>query len=176
MPEQPTAKRAKISPELTRRIIILGLKILAVFLSLYILLFRIFGFVRIDTNVMSPSMSGGDLAIIYHLNSDYSIGDTIIYRCGERNCIGRVVAKPGDAVNYNDGKMLVNGRTNDQKAYGNTALPANSTIVYPYNVGQDKLFVLGDNREETEDSRAFGAIDYSEVIGHIIGLFRTHDL
>ena len=176
MPEQSTAKHAKLPPELTRKIIILVAKIVAVLLVIYILLFRIFGFARIDTNVMSPSISGGDLAILYHLDSDYSVGDVVMYRCGERNCVGRVAAKAGDTVDYNNGKFTVNGHLDEQKAYGDNAIPENSSIKYPYRVGDKSIFVLGDNRNETEDSRSFGAINYSDVICRVIGLFRTHDI
>ena len=177
MPQEPTPKTARtLAPELRRKLILLGLKILGVALIIYILLFRIFGFVRIDTNAMSPSVKGGDLALIFHLNSEYAIGDIVNYRCGERECTGRIVAKEGDVISKEEGKVLINGHAEDRIIYGETIFPDNVKINYPYKVATEQFFVLGDNRGEYEDSRSFGAINKSEITSKVIGIFRTHDI
>ena len=162
--------------ELKRRLIILGIKILGVALIIYILLFRIYGFVRIDTNVMSPSVKGGDLALIFHLNGEYAIDDIVNYRCGERTCTGRIVAKEGDTISKEDGKLLINGHLEDRVIYTDTFFPDDAKISYPYKVAVEQFFILGDNRMEYEDSRSFGAINKSEIQSKVIGIFRTHDI
>ncbi len=172
---QPPKKVARVSPELRRRIVILCAKIVGIFLIFYILAFRIYGFIRIDTNVMSPTTKGGDLALIFHLNSDYSIGDVVSYKCEKRTCIGRVVAKAGDTIDINEeGKITINGHLEDLTTYGDYSFPENSTVSYPYKVADDLFFILGDNRNEWDDSRTFGAINKNEITGQIIGIFRTH--
>ena len=179
MQQKQTEKSAKtqaIKPELRRKLITLGAKLVGTILLLYILLFRIYGFVRIDTNVMSPNVRGGDLALMFHLMGDYSIGDVVTYHCGDRICVGRVAAKEGDVVNIKDSKVLVNGRPEENTAYGDDIYPDGSSVKYPYTVAKEQYFILGDNRNEYDDSRSFGAINKSEITSLIIGVFRTHEL
>ena len=174
--QEKTEKPASLTPELRRRLILLGVKILGVILFIYILLFRIFGFVRIDTNAMSPSIAGGDLALIFHLNNGYAVGDVVNYRCGERTCTGRIVAKSGDVISKEEGKLLIDGHLEDRVVYSDTIFPGNVAINYPYTVASEQYFILGDNRGEYEDSRSFGAINQSDISSKVIGIFRTHDI
>ena len=164
------------SAELRRKIIVLSAKVLVLLLSLYILLFRIYGIVRVDTNAMSPKISGGDTVFIFHLNQDYQSGDVIVYRHGDKQYVGRVVAKAGDTVDYSDGRFTVNGNSEDIISYGDSLLPSNSSVGYPYIVSSNQVFVMGDNRSDTDDSRSFGAINFSDIEGTIIGLFRSHGI
>jgi signal peptidase I len=173
--ETQKATRA-ITPELRRRIIALAAKLIGLIVIIYILLFRIYGFVRIDTNIMAPSIEGGDLSLVFHLTSEHAIGDVVYYRHDGHDFVGRVVAKAGDVVNIADNKVTINGNIDDSTSYGENVLPENSSINYPYTVAEKQVFVLGDNRNESDDSRTFGAINESEITGHIIGLFRTHGI
>jgi signal peptidase I len=174
----PDKKPERASPDsgLQRKLVILIAKIASILLVLYILLFRIYGFVRIDTNAMSPSISGGDLAFVFHLNSDYSVGDVVNYQKENRAYTGRVVAKAGDVIDVKDGKITINGNQEDTQYYGENAMPDHSNFSYPYKVAEKQLFILGDNRTEYDDSRTFGVINYSEVTGRIIGIFRSHGI
>lgn len=169
-------KAQAISPELRRRLIILGAKILGIILLFYILLFRIFGFVRIQTNAMSPSLDGGDLALVFHLNGDYSAGDVVNYEHNGRSFTGRIVAKAGDIISVKEGKIYINGSLDESTAYGDVIFPENATISYPYTVAAEQYFILGDNRSEYDDSRSFGAINKTEIKNQVIGIFRSHDI
>ena len=93
MQQKQTQKARAITPELRRRLLILGAKIIGIILVIYILLFRIYGLTRIDTNVMAPSVEGGDLALIFRPVGELSVGDVVSYRCGDRACTGRIAAK-----------------------------------------------------------------------------------
>ncbi len=173
--EKPATART-VSHELRRRLIILGAKLVGTILLLYILLFRIYGFMRIDTNVMSPNIRGGDLALMFHLVGDYSIGDVVSYRCGDRTCVGRIAAKAGDIVDVVDDEVKINGHPEENAAYGDAFFPEDSTVKYPYKVASEQYFILGDNRNEYDDSRTFGAVNKTEITSLIIGVFRTHEL
>jgi signal peptidase I len=173
-PKEKTARA--LTPELRRRIILLGVKILGILLIFYILLFRIYGFVRINTNMMMPSVKGGDLALVYHIAGDYAIGDIVEYRCENRTCFGRIIAKEGDEISLKEGKILINGHLEDTASYGDNIFPEGGSVSYPYKVASEQYFIVGDNRNEYDDSRSFGAINKSEIVSKIIGVFRTHDI
>ena len=126
---------------------------------------------------MSPSVKGGDLALIFHLKSDFAVGDVVNYRCNDHTCTGRIAAKAGDTIDLNEeGKITINGHIEDTVSYGDHTLPGNSSVSYPYKVSEEQYFILGDNRSDHDDSRFFGAINKSEIKGQVIGLFRIHGI
>jgi signal peptidase I len=80
----------------------------------------------------------------------------------DRDFIKRVVGVPGDEIDCSDGRLVRNGKPVDE-AYldtGVTTEGCKATIVQP---GQ--LYVMGDNRSNSQDSRSFGVIDRSDVVG-----------
>ncbi len=81
----------------------------------------------------------------------------------EQDFIKRVMAVGGDTIEGRDGRVFVNDQvveepylTEDQQtsAFGPTEVPAG------------KIFVMGDNRNNSDDSRNFGPIDAAKVVGH----------
>ncbi|MDQ3940589.1 MAG: signal peptidase I [Actinomycetota bacterium] len=80
----------------------------------------------------------------------------------KQDFIKRVVAVEGDTIEGSDGKVLVNG-TEIEEEY---LPPGMDTSPFgPAEVPPGMLFVMGDNRANSDDSRAFGAIERSEVVG-----------
>jgi len=167
-------KTSKFTPELRRKAVVLAAKIGALFLIVYITFFRLYGLTFIDTDSMSPRISGGDLATIYRLDGEYKNGDVLLYEKDGRQQVGRVVALSGDTIDQVDGKFQINGHNEEVVYYGNNGITDISNVSYPYKVADKQVFVLGDNRDNQNDSRKFGAINYSEIKGRIIGVFRTN--
>lgn len=83
-------------------------------------------------------------------------GDIVVFLPnGNQNThyyVKRVVATPGDEVEFIDGRLYVNGTAEDKEEYDKVADPgiAESKII----LGEDEYFVLGDNRNNSEDSRS----------------------
>jgi signal peptidase I len=80
----------------------------------------------------------------------------------DRDFIKRVVGVPGDRINCQQGVLLRNGKRVNEPylAPGTTTENCTPTTVQP-----GKLFVMGDNRNNSEDSRTFGQIDRSTLVG-----------
>ncbi|NLJ95603.1 MAG: signal peptidase I [Clostridiales bacterium] len=77
--------------------------------------------------------------------------------------VKRVIATPGDEIDIRDGKVYVNGeQLNEPYVKGITP---EGIIKLPLIVEENQLFVMGDNREHSRDSRHFGCIDVSHVEG-----------
>jgi signal peptidase I len=91
-------------------------------------------------------------------------GDVIVIRLqsqGDELLIKRVIGLPGDIVEIHDGRVFVNGQAlNEPYLAGTTSGFYASTTVPPLQV-----FVLGDNRGFSNDSRSFGTIPLEDVVG-----------
>jgi len=119
---------------------------------------------------MSPALTEGEVLLIDRLAlylKTPARGDMVIFPhpdTGEE-LIKRIIAFPGETVEITEGKIYVNGRLLDESAYlspnaKNGQLPA--TVVPP-----ERVFVLGDNRGESFDSRDenFGCIPLASLDG-----------
>jgi signal peptidase I len=101
-------------------------------------------------------------------------GDIIVLhypRDPSRNYIKRIVGLPGDRVQIQSGHVLINGESVEE-LYVN-GIPTGD--YGPEMVPADSLFVLGDNRNNSEDSRAFGFLKRSLVIGQAILIYWPPD-
>lgn len=77
--------------------------------------------------------------------------------------IKRVIGVEGDRVEGKDGKVFVNGQAIDEPYLPEGA----STLAFPpIEVPEDTIFVMGDNRNNSDDSRNFGPIPVDTVVGH----------
>ena len=91
----------------------------------------------------------------------------IIDRPGDEEFVKRIVAVAGDTVNIQNGKVYVNGKEQVLDGpVGNTYVMDDS-VPNPYKVGDNQVFVLGDNRFNSEDSRSFGAVSIDDLRGRL---------
>jgi signal peptidase I len=116
---------------------------------------------------MRPTLVSGEWIIVsrlsYKLGSPQR-GDVIVFlpptNAQTDDLIKRVVGLPGETVEVRGGSVLINGQVIDESyAVGNT-VPENR-----WQLGTDQLFVMGDNRELSLDSRSFGPIALRQVVG-----------
>lgn len=88
----------------------------------------------------------------------------------DRVLIKRVIATAGQTVDLKDGTVYVDGQPLDESAYtlGKPSYELDSIagVSYPYTVPDDCIWVMGDNRTDSADSRYFGAVPISNVTGH----------
>ncbi|MCX7710387.1 MAG: signal peptidase I [Clostridia bacterium] len=85
---------------------------------------------------------------------------------GEVNYIKRAIALPGDSVDIRDGQVYVNGKKLDEPYAKGETSPLN--MQFPVVVPKNKVFVLGDNRQHSSDSRSIGFIKTSKIKGKAV--------
>lgn len=122
---------------------------------------------QVEQYSMEPTLLPHDRVLvnklIYRIREPQR-GDVIVLRYPRdpgRNYIKRVVAVPGDTVEIKSGHLHVNG-TAVEEMYVNGAPSGDHG---PETVPAGSFFVLGDNRNNSEDSRAFGFLSRAQVVG-----------
>jgi signal peptidase I len=137
----------------------------------------VFGLVRpfiveafyIPSESMMPTLEVGDRVFvnkfIYRI-AEPERDDIVVFESiegSEQDLIKRVVAVPGDTVAVQNGVLFVNGQLQEEP-YVNDAFPDGS-FFGPTTVPEDSVFVMGDNRGNSRDSRFFGPVSISNVEG-----------
>lgn len=80
--------------------------------------------------------------------------------------VKRLIGLPGDVVDMKDGRVYVNGSLLEEPYVKGTTYPAGLAV--PYTVPEDHVFVMGDNRERSTDSRQLGPIALTSIEGKAV--------
>lgn len=141
-----------------------------------ILAAALFGFVfgahRCGDNAMNPAFRNGDLVFYYRLQKEYHSSDAVVLKKGEETQVRRIVAKPGDEVDITEEGLKINGYLQQEKDIYSETLPYVDGITFPVTLKEGQYFVLGDDRRNAKDSRAYGVIEQEEIKGIVMTLLR----
>ena len=126
-------------------------------------------------NSMTPTLQNGEIIFTVKV-SEFEPGDIIAFYYNNKILIKRVIARSGEWVNMDaDGNVYVNETLLDEpyldeKAFGDC------NIELPYQVPEGRVFVMGDHRSTSVDSRnsAVGCVAQEQIVGKI--LFRVWPL
>ncbi len=124
---------------------------------------------RIYGSSMTPSLYEGDIVLCVK-TSDFERGDIISFYYNNKILVKRVIAFEGEWVNIDEeGNVYVNGQLLDEpyvdeKAFGEC------DITLPYQVPDGRIFVMGDHRATSVDSRSttVGGVFEEQIVGRIL--------
>ena len=135
----------------------------------------IFPVLRMNGTSMTNTLMDGDVVVTMS-TSDFSPGDIIAFYYNNTLLVKRVIAVTGDWVDIDkEGHVFVNGEELDEPYVTDKAL-GECNITLPYQVPEGRIFVMGDHRETSIDSRntAVGCVNKDLVVGKL--LFRVWPL
>lgn len=148
---------------------------MAIMIALILISFsKIFLITIANGTDMYPAILDGDILLGYRLEKNYIKNDVVVCEINGEQIIGRVVAKEGDSVNITeDGKLFVNGT----EQIGEIAFPTfPKEQTYPYIVPERCIYILGDYRTNTTDSRNFGSVQIEDVKAEVISILRKRGI
>ena len=156
---------------------------LALLAVMVVLLRNVMGTVLVKGASMEPNFNHGDFVFINKLSTsigapDY--GDVVICKldegAGYENIIKRVIGLPGDEIDIVENEddedvydLYVNGEYIEEDFLGEPMM-TDGNIEYPFEVPENSYFVMGDNRNESLDSRkeSVGAIHKDDLMGKVV--------
>jgi signal peptidase I len=119
----------------------------------------------VKSNLLMGPIEKGDIVVVHEpaASSCNAGGD------GSRDLVERVIGVPGQTIRSSGGHIDVNGRRLNEKGWFNRSHgELGTTKIAPTKIPQGRYFVMGDNRTNACDSRAFGPIAESSVVGKVV--------
>lgn len=138
------------------------------------LLFRlfVFEFVLVKGESMTPTLTTGETVFVEKISrlfDNFDRGEIVIVRYPNREggYVKRLIGLPGDEIEITDGKLYRNG---ELVAEDYTRDPLMNVDLAPTTVPDGYIYVMGDNRNDSFDSRdpSIGPIQKSQIVGHAL--------
>ena len=160
-------------PASTKRLAIsLLIKIAAIALAVWLVFTFVLGITINYGSNMHPAVNDGDLVVSLKLQRPF-LNAAVLYRHDGKMRAGRVVGLPGNIIDISDkGELYVNNAIASEDIFYPTYKAEGSTVSFPYTVEEGKAFILNDYREDTDDSRIFGAVDMKDIDGPFLFTLR----
>ncbi len=124
---------------------------------------------RVTGSSMSPTLRNDEL-VVCRKKSDFKTGDIVAFYYNNKVLLKRVIGVPGDVIDIDEsGNVFVNGKLLDEPYLTEKSL-GECNIELPYQVGESRIFVMGDNRATSIDSRSttIGCVSEEAVLGKVI--------
>lgn len=150
--------------------------IIALLIAGTILLF--FKPIVVKQESMQPTFYSNDYVVVsrqaYNLFGDVQRGDVIVFKSNlldengeQKHLIKRVIAIGGDTIEIRDGYVYLNGEKLDEQYVAEQGISGEMSSV---TVEEGKMFVMGDNRRVSQDSRSpeLGQVEESSIVGKVI--------
>lgn len=168
-------RRRQVNYELLQEIFIWIVRIALVCVIAFGLVWYFGQKVSVIGDSMNPQLENGDITLInrlvYNMRKPKK-GEVIAFKPnGNENShyyIKRVIGLPGETIEYVDGEILIDGEAIEED-YNTTKIEELGLLEEPITLGKEEYFVLGDDRQNSEDSRManVGNVKQSEIAGKV---------
>ena len=132
-------------------------------------------------NGMDPTILKGEgfyVNVSFYKNSPLKRGDVVMFRYPANpklEMVKRIVGLGGDLIKINDEKLLINNKFVAEPYLGRERAPSDAPVFNygPIKVPKGMVFVLGDNRSKSLDSRTWGFLPTDNILGKVISIYKS---
>lgn len=132
----------------------------------------VFGLTSARDRAMFPSIKDGDLILFYRWDKVYTATDVVVIKKNGEKHVRRVAAVAGDTIDIQEEGLVINGALQQEKGIYEKTYRYMEGIEFPITLGKDEIFVLGDARENSTDSRIYGPVKISDTCGTVMSVLR----
>lgn len=144
-------------------------KFIVLFIAVFLIFRFLIGFSFVKGDSMLPTLKSGELVMYLRVGSEYQAGDIVSVRVPQGEYyVKRVIATAGDTIEIKDGKVYLNDELLDETYIQGETLSQEGAVRYPLTLKEDQIFVMGDNRDVSMDSRSFGVVGSRQIKGKIL--------
>ncbi|MDA1329468.1 MAG: signal peptidase I [Chloroflexi bacterium] len=157
-------------PSPARRFLVETIQTIGLALVLFLIINFVSTRIRVDGQSMEPTFHDGDYVIVNRLTyrtGDFKRGDVVVFpfpHNREEDFIKRVIALPGDRILIQGGSVFVNDVAIEEDYLAERTLGNMAEEIVP----PGHVFVMGDNRNDSSDSRVWGPLSTDEIIGKAV--------
>lgn len=143
-------------------------KFILLLVAVYLALRLVVGFSFVKGDSMEPTLHSGELVMYLRLDRDYQKGDVVSVRIpsGEYY-VKRIIALEGDTIDLRDGRVYLNEEPLEEPYIMGETEEQAGAVRYPFRLQKGQIFVMGDNREVSMDSRSFGVVGRGQIKGKL---------
>ena len=127
----------------------------------------IVGFQQVVGPSMSPTLKEGNIILVNKLTYRFNKikrEDVVVVSVKHKYMIKRVIGLPGETVEYRNNRLYINGKYYEEDFIDTNTVKTEDFAVNGV-IPEGKYLVLGDNRENSEDSRDYGLISKKDIVG-----------
>lgn len=120
---------------------------------------------------MEPTLNSGNFLFVNRINRNYENGDIVtISRENQPTLIKRIIGMEGDTIEFKNGEIYLNNKLLKE----DYTIKNNNEPDRKIEIPEGKIYVMGDNRLNSEDSRNLGFFDYDAIDG--LAYFRLYPI
>ena len=177
--EEPTAQTDEQTQEESQdngarlsRFLLDLVQMLIITLVLYVLIDAVIGRVQVESISMMETVKPAELLMVSKLayrNDNYQRGDIVVFHYPNNpneDYIKRVIGLPGDTVTVQDNQVFINGNILNEPYIREAP-----KYTGEWEVPEESLFVLGDNRNQSSDSHDWGFVPFDNVFGRALMIY-----
>ncbi len=185
-PQRPVHVKRTTNKRIRRRLMIQWFVVLVV-IALVTVLLRAYVVepVKVNSTAMVPTLASGSSVLVVKwdaLTGSPKAGDIVVFheprgascpsaRNDPQQLIARVIGVPGQTIWSRSGRIFIDGKVLDEQGWYNAPMgELGTSAIERTTIPSGQYFVMGDNRTDTCDSRAFGPVASSLVVGKVVAI------
>lgn len=140
-----------------------------VIITLVVILIRTFivSPVQVDGDSMHPTLKNNEYLILNKFDQSYDRFDIVVLHYNKERLVKRIIGLPGEKIEYKNSKLYINGKEIDEPFINVDTKDFNLSKLGFEKIPEDYYFLVGDNRNNSLDSRMLGLIKRKDIQGTI---------